>query len=168
LASSGERIGARMPIEIERKFLVTGDGWRLSASVGERLREGLLARMEHGKVRVRRGERLAWVTIKGPKKHISRQEFEYEVPVEDADEMLATLCEGPIIEKTRYRIPYEGLTWAVDVFSGGLDGLIIAEVELADPEQAAPLPHWIGSEVTGNPQYSSAAIARAIGKRHAK
>ena len=151
-----------MPLEIERKFLVAGDGWRLGASAGQRLQEGLLARMARGKVRVRRSENQAWITVKGPKKGIARQEFEYEVPLEHADEMLATLCEGPLLEKTRYRLDHEGLTWEVDVYAGALAGLVIAEVELDHLDQAVPLPAWIGREVTGSPDFSSASLIGAV------
>jgi len=151
-----------MPLEIERKFLVAEDGWRLGASPGQRLREGLLARMARGKVWVRRSEKQAWITVKGPKKGIARQEYEYEVPLDHADQMLATLCEGPILEKTRHRLDHEGLTWEVDVYAGALAGLVIAEVELEHLDQAVSLPAWIGREVTGNPDFSSASLINTV------
>lgn len=151
-----------MALEIERKFLVANEGWREVAGTGITFREGLLARMARGKVRIRRSETIAWITVKGPKSGISRPEFEYPIPVDDADQMLADLCNGPLIEKTRYRIPYDNMVWEVDEFAGPLSGLIIAEVELKTADQPFRLPPWIGREVTADSNYSSAALARRM------
>lgn len=149
-----------MALEIERKFLVANDDWRASADTGETFTEGLLARMARGKVRIRRSARTAWITVKGPKSGISRPEFEYAIPVADADQMLADLCNGPLIEKTRYRIPFDDVVWEVDEFGGPLAGLIIAEVELRAHDQPFRLPAWIGREVTTDTAYSSASLIR--------
>ena len=151
-----------MALEIERKFLVANDAWRASAGVGEMFTEGLLARMARGKVRIRRSAETAWITVKGPKQGISRAEFEYAIPVADADQMLADLCNGPLIEKTRYRIPHDDMIWEVDEFAGPLAGLIIAEVELCADDQPFRLPDWVGREVTKDVAYSSAALIRRI------
>lgn len=151
-----------MALEIERKFLVANDDWRASAGVGEMFTEGLLARMARGKVRIRRSPQTAWITVKGPKSGISRPEFEYAIPVADADQMLADLCNGPLIEKTRYRIPHDDLVWEVDEFAGPLAGLIIAEVELCADDQPFRLPAWVGREVTTDANFSSAALIRRI------
>ena len=151
-----------MPLEIERKFLVANDTWRASAGAGQMFKEGLLARMARGKVRIRRSDANAWITVKGPKSGISRPEFEYAIPVADADQMLADLCNGPLIEKTRYCIPHDDVIWEVDEFSGPLAGLVIAEVELESDDQPFRLPSWIGREVTTDPAYSSASLIRRI------
>jgi CYTH domain-containing protein len=151
-----------MALEIERKFLVASDDWRASAGAGDMFTEGLLARMARGKVRIRRSDQMAWITVKGPKSGISRPEFEYPIPVADADQMLADLCNGPLIEKTRYRIPFDDVVWEVDEFAGALAGLIIAEVELNAHDQPFRLPAWVGREVTTDPAYSSASLIRQI------
>ncbi|QTL05422.1 CYTH domain-containing protein [Aquabacter sp. L1I39] len=151
-----------MALEIERKFLVANDDWRASAGVGEMFTEGLLARMARGKVRIRRSAQIAWITVKGPKQGISRAEFEYAIPVADADQMLADLCNGPLIEKTRFRIPHDDVVWEVDEFAGALTGLVIAEVELRTDDQPFRLPAWVGREVTADANFSSAALIRRI------
>jgi adenylate cyclase len=98
------------------------------------------------------------VTIKGKTVGASRQEFEYTIPLDDATAMLESLCLRPLIEKTRYRLPYAGLTWEIDEFSGENQGLIIAEVELADEHQRIQLPDWVGDEVTDDARYVNANL----------
>jgi adenylate cyclase len=88
----------------------------------------------------------------------TRSEYEYEIPLGDANEMLERLCEQPLIEKTRYRIPLDSLTWEVDEFHGVNHGLITAEVELKDEQQAVSLPGWIGTELTGDPRYYNSSL----------
>jgi CYTH domain-containing protein len=140
-----------MGIETERKFLVRGDDWR---GMGRPIpyAQGYLQRGTGRTVRVRIAGEEAFLTVKGPVTGISRQEFEYQVPVEDARIML-TLCEGPVIEKTRTKIPHGDHLWEVDDFLGENAGLIVAEVELSDPDEKVALPSWIGVEVTGDPRY---------------
>jgi CYTH domain-containing protein len=147
-----------LPVEIERKFLVSNDGWRSAAVASRRLRDGLIARFDSGKVRVRLEPSRAWLTVKGPKTGHSRQEFEYQIPYADADQMLRTLCSGPIIEKTRYVVPHHNVIWEVDVHEGALKGLVLAEVELEHEGQELALPSWIGREVTDDPRYRKAAL----------
>jgi CYTH domain-containing protein len=141
-----------MPTEIERKFLVKGDEWRTLAT-GTVYRQGYLSTKKGCTVRVRLVGNQGYLTIKGSTKGISRAEYEYPIPAEDAQEMLGNLCEPPLIEKTRYKIEFAGLTWEVDEFAGENQGLIIAEVELTDENQTIQLPDWIGKEVSDDSRY---------------
>ena len=146
-----------MPREIERKYLVTGDGWRMQGA-GIPYRQGYLSTVPERTVRVRRVRDKGFLTIKGVTAGASRAEYEYEIPASEATEMLDNLCERPLIEKIRYRIEYQGLTWEVDEFSGDNAGLIIAEVELDREDQDIPLPDWVGKEVTHDPRYYNANL----------
>ncbi len=141
-----------MAKEIERKFLVKGNSWRNLAS-GKPYRQGYLSTVKERTVRVRSVGDKGYITVKGPTVGATRSEYEYEVPLADANEMLDHLCERPLIEKIRYRIPAGDVTWEVDEFQGENRGLITAEVELADENQAISIPDWIGVEVTGDPRY---------------
>lgn len=145
-----------MAKEIERKFLVRGTPWK--KATGRRYRQGYLASDPDCTVRVRVAGKQGFLTIKGRSRGASRDEFEYEVPPADATRMLK-LCKGPLIEKTRYRIPYKGLVWEVDVFEGDNRGLVVAEVELKREGQAVPLPPWAGREVTQDPRYYNSTLA---------
>ncbi len=147
-----------MGIEIERKFLVSGDGWREGAR-GVVIRQGYLCSRGDTLVRVRTCGDDAFLTIKGDNSGIARVEFEYPVPAADAAAMLDRLCQRPLIEKTRYAVEFEGLEWVVDDFAGDNAGLIVAEVELADVDQAVPLPPWIGREVTLDPRFLNVNLA---------
>lgn len=148
-----------MSIEIERKFLVKGDGWR-SLGVGTVYCQGYLASGKGVTVRVRIAGDTGYLTIKGATEGISRSEFEYVIPTSDAEEMLSTLCDRPLIEKVRYRIIQDDLTWEVDEFTGANQGLVMAEVELRDPNQIVELPDWIGEEVSHDPRYFNAYLAK--------
>lgn len=147
-----------MAIEIERKFLVQGDTWRSLAIEVLDYRQGYISRGKGRTVRVRRAGDRAYLTIKGATIGITRSEFEYEIPVADAEIMLSTLCDRPLIEKKRYRIPIDDLIWEVDEFLGENQGLILAEVELQQAEQSIPLPDWIGKEVSDDPRYFNANL----------
>jgi CYTH domain-containing protein len=147
-----------MGFEIERKFLVANDDWRNAVSSSEKMQDGLVARFGEGKVRIRIAGERASITVKGPRTGLRRAEFEYEIPIADATEMLATLCDGPLVEKTRYFVPHGNVTWQIDVHEGLLDGLILAEVELEHEDQGFTLPEWVGREVTGDPQYKKTNI----------
>lgn len=142
-----------MALEIERKYLVRPDAWRPPASGGTIHRQGYLSVDPARVVRVRRAGRRAWLTVKGPNRGIVRTEFEYPVPVADAEAMLDTLCVPPVIEKTRYRTRYRGRVWEVDVFAGANTGLMVAEVELESEGAELKLPPWVGAEVSGDPRY---------------
>ncbi|WP_448602375.1 CYTH domain-containing protein [Thermoleptolyngbya sp.] len=148
-----------MAQEIERKFLVVGDRWRGLAE-GVTYRQGYLLSGVGRTVRVRIAGTQGFLTIKGATEGLSRREFEYEIPLADAEELLDTLCDRPLIEKTRYTIPYAGLLWEVDEFWGDNDGLIVAEVELSSPDQTVQLPDWIGEEVSHDPRYFNAALVQ--------
>lgn len=154
-----------MGIEIERKFLVAGEGWRAAVrGAGTEMRQGYLAAGGPGlpSVRIRlMGER-AVLTVKGPGGKV-RAEFEYPVPAADAAAMLAL---SPLAElaKTRFEVMHEGHLWTVDEFHApaALRGLVLAEVELDSEEVDPPLPPWLGAEVTDDPRYSNAALAAAL------
>lgn len=149
-----------MAVEIERKFLVTGDFMSV-VERSERIVQGYLCTAPHKTVRVRiRGEK-AFLTIKGASDAagVSRSEFEYEIPVADAEELLP-LCEPGVIAKVRHLVPYEGYTWEVDVFQGSNEGLIVAEIELPDEDASFELPDWIGEEVTGDKRYYNAMLSQ--------
>ncbi|MGG6294291.1 CYTH domain-containing protein [Leptolyngbya sp. AN02str] len=148
-----------MGIEIERKFLVTGDGWR-SLATGTSYRQGYLMAAQGRTVRVRIAGYQGYLTIKGATQGLTRREFEYEIPLADAEEMLHHLCDRPLIEKTRYKIPFKGLMWEVDEFAGENQGLIIAEVELENEQQAIALPEWIGQDVSHDPRYYNAYLSK--------
>lgn len=153
-----------MPTEIERKFLVVSEGWR-EAALGPAvpIRQGYLAPggAAAASVRVRLAGEQAFLTVKGPGL-LTRAEFEYAIPADHARAMFeAGLCPPPLIEKRRTRVGHAGLVWEVDAFAGHLAGLVLAEVELRVADQAVPLPPWVGAEVTGDPRYQNAALARA-------
>ena len=145
--------------EIERKFLVKGEGWR-SLAKGTRYRQGYLNSAKERTVRIRTIEDKAFLTIKGLTVGATRMEYEYEIPVADCDTMLDTLAERPLIEKKRYRIDFGGLTWEVDEFFGENAGLVVAEVELPSEDQAFRKPDWVSDEVTGDPRYFNANLIK--------
>ncbi|MGM9480044.1 CYTH domain-containing protein [Roseateles sp. NT4] len=147
-----------MGIEIERKFLVSGDGWRQPASAQTRFSQGYLSRDPARTVRVRLAGEQAFLTIKGATRGATRAEFEYEIPVTDAQALLA-LSDGPVVEKIRHLCRFEGMTWEVDEFLGANAGLVVAEIELADEGQVFARPGWLGAEVTGDGRYVNANLA---------
>jgi adenylate cyclase len=146
-----------MGTEIERKFLVVGDEWR-SLAQAMHYRQGYLSSVKERTVRVRRTGNKGTLTVKGVSVRATRNEYEYEIPPADADEMIDRLCEKPIVEKNRYRIPVGEVTWEVDEFLGINEGLVVAEVELHSEDQPFDKPDWIGEEVTGDPKYFNANL----------
>ena len=138
--------------EIERKFLVRDDSFR-SLAQGTRYRQGYLNSVKERVVRVRTIDDKGFLTIKGITTGATRAEYEYEIPVKEAEAMLDELCEQPLIEKNRYKIAHKGFTWEVDEFFGENQGLILAEVELESEDQPYDKPEWITDEVTGDPKY---------------
>jgi CYTH domain-containing protein len=148
-----------MPVEIERKFLVEGEQWRTLAP-GTLYRQGYIMSGAGRTVRVRIAGEQGYLTIKGASDGIARLEYEYPIPLVEAAEMLNYLCDRPLIEKTRYKIPWGGLIWEVDEFSGENQGLIMAEVELSDPTQSLQIPGWIGPEVSGDPRYFNSYLVK--------
>lgn len=147
-----------MGTEIERKFLVKDDSWRAGVCSVRQLRQGYLAIDGDITVRVRTDGRHAWLTLKGRGEGVSRPEFEYEIPVDEAEDMLL-LCRGRLVEKTRHLVGWHGQTWEVDEFSGANAGLIQAELELRAETEAFTKPAWAGEEVTANPRYLNANLA---------
>ena len=148
--------------EIERKYLVASEGWRAEVAKSTDLRQGYLLTDPERTVRVRtKGER-AYLTLKGKAddRHgtLLRREFEYEIPLDDAHEILGNLCPGPLIEKTRHLVEHDGLTWEIDEFRGHNAGLIVAEVELESETREPSLPAWVGQEVTDDPRYLNANL----------
>jgi CYTH domain-containing protein len=151
-----------MPIEIERKFLVVSDSWRARGMPpGRRFCQGYLAGGDGVTVRVRRAGDEAFITIKGDAIGPARPEYEYPIPVGEAEELLSRLCRGPLIEKTRHEVRHGGHVWEIDVFGGANAGLVLAEVELADPQERFVLPPWVGAEVTFDSRYRNSALATA-------
>jgi CYTH domain-containing protein len=142
--------------EIERKFLVRQGEW--PKNEGVTYRQGYLSTVKERTVRVRIAGDAAFLTVKGISKGATRAEFEYDIPVSDAEEMLDHLCEQPLIEKRRYEIEHGGLTWEVDEFFGNNEGLVLAEVELESEDQQFERPPWVGEEVTDDPRYFNANL----------
>jgi len=146
-------------VEIERKFLVVADGWR-SLGTGVRYRQGYIPTSGDCTVRVRTSGEQGFLTIKGPTLGLSRAEYEYSIPATDANEMLETMCDKPLIDKTRYTIRLGGVVWEVDEFHAENTGLVIAEVELEDDEHMPPLPEWVGQEVSHDRRYTNASLSK--------
>ena len=153
-----------MAIEIERKFLVMGEGWRRLATKSTQIRQGYLSSNAKATVRVRsKDDQEALITLKGAVRGMTRAEYEYEIPISDARELLV-MAEPHVIEKVRHLVPFGGLVWEVDEFAGRHEGLVIAEVELESEGQAVELPEWIGREVTEDDRYYNASLSRAEGR----
>ena len=145
--------------EIERKFLLKNNTWKLKADSRTLIKQGYLNTSKERTVRVRvRGDK-GYLTIKGKTVGMTRLEFEYPIPVPEAMALLE-LCEQPIIEKARYLVKIGKLIWEVDIFSGDNAGLALAEVELTDENQRVPIPRWIGQEVTGDPRYYNSSLVK--------
>jgi len=145
-----------MKMEIERKFLVTGDDWRTRNGIF--VKQGYLNLDKERTVRVRLEREKAFLTIKGITTGTSRAEFEYEIPPQDAEQLL-NLCEGHLIEKTRHKVVDAGMTWEIDEFWGANNGLIVAEVELKFAEQRFDKPLWLAVEVTADSRYYNSNLA---------
>ncbi len=147
-----------MAKEIERKFLVTSDDWRAGAK-GVSYVQGYIATKGDTTMRVRIAGDKGFITIKGPREGISRDEYEYEIPKADAREMLDKMC-GEKVEKTRYKIMHQGLVWEVDEFKGANAGLVVAEVELPSARHPFDPPPWVGGDVSEDDRYSNSALAK--------
>jgi CYTH domain-containing protein len=145
-----------MGIEIERKFLVVGDDWRRAPPVA--YAQGYLNRDKQRTVRVRVVQDQAWLTIKGANAGATRAEFDYAIPVADAEQLLA-LCDGPLVRKLRRVVVHAGARWEIDEFQGENAGLVVAEIELASEAQAFEAPPWLGAEVTHDPRYYNSNLA---------
>ena len=141
-----------MAFELEHKYPCKDNSLKLIAHYSACVRQGYLSRDKERVVRIRIKGEHGYITVKGPNHGDTRIEFEYMIPIEDAEKMLE-ICEGKIIDKTRYLVSYEGYDWEVDEFHGDLEGLVIAEIELAESHNNYSLPPFAGEEVTGDPRY---------------
>ncbi len=149
-----------MATEIERKFLVVDDSWRASVRKQVYFRQGYLAGSETASVRVRVADSRGDLNIKSMTLGVTRREFEYEIPLAEAQEMLDNLCVGPLIEKTRYFVDYGGHTWEVDVFEGDNAGLVVAELELESEDEPYERPPWLGEEVSHDERYYNVCLVK--------
>ena len=148
-----------MAIEIERKFLVKPGAWQ-PRGAGIHMQQGYLISGNGRTVRVRLEGPIGKLTVKGPTTGLSRSEFEYTIPADDARYMLEHLCEQPLIDKHRYLEPHGQHTWEIDVFHGDNDGLIVAEVELTAEDNVLEMPEWVGEEVSSDYRYCNSSLRR--------
>jgi len=148
-----------MGVEIERKYLLNGDDWRNLAE-GTLYRQGYLCSRKERTVRVRTIADKGFLTIKGVSVGMTRPEYEYEIPLEDAVVLLDELCEKPLIEKKRSKIEFAGFIWEVDEFFGDNEGLIVAEIELESEKQQFEKPSWVGAEVSGDSRYFNSNLSK--------
>ncbi|NER80504.1 MAG: CYTH domain-containing protein [Leptolyngbya sp. SIO1D8] len=148
-----------MAQEIERKFLVVDSSWRHEAT-RKLYRQGYIPTQNKTTVRVRIAGDRGYLTVKGASTGITRLEFEYEIPSADAGNMLNSLCIPPLIEKWRYQLTVGNHLWEIDEFLGENAGLVLAEVELASEIESFVLPAWVGEEVSHDPRYYNANLAR--------
>ena len=146
-----------MAKEIERKYLAHGTAWKALA-VGVLYRQGYLSVDKERTVRVRVAGDRGFITVKGPSAGITRTEFEYEIPLADANAMLDELCIKPLIEKMRHCVPCPEGVWEIDEFLGENEGLVVAEIELPDQDAQVVLPGWIGREVSDDPRYFNSSL----------
>lgn len=152
-----------MAQEIERKFLISGDGWMSAVESSARLQQGYLSTSAKATVRVRiYDDSKAVLTLKGKQEGISRSEFEYAIPLEDARELME-MAKPNIIEKRRHKVPFGAHVWEVDVFEGQHAGLVLAEVEMRSADEHVELPPWIGREVSNDDRYANASLSRNPG-----
>ena len=149
-----------MATEIERKFLLVSDAWRALISRSESFRQGYLSSSKRASVRVRIADDTATLNIKGMTLGIQRLEYEYEIPLPDATELLDQLCERPLIEKTRHFVEFGGKLWEIDEFHGDNAGLIVAEVELDAPNDVIPMPVWAGADVSHLERYYNVRLTQ--------
>ena len=146
--------------EIERKFLVRDDSWRTAVSRNQQFIQGYLANNERCSVRVRLAGDSGYLNIKSMNLGISREEYEWPLPVNEAREILFSLCQQPLIEKTRYYLNQGDHIWEIDVFEGDNAGLIVAEIELSHPCEEFQKPTWLGEEVTADSRYYNVCLAQ--------
>jgi len=149
-----------MATEIERKFLLRDDSWRQLADAGTRFSQGYLIGSSRASVRVRIEGDQANLNIKSATLGIHRHEFEYSIPLDEARELLETLCEKPIIDKIRYRLHYGKHEWEIDVFEGDNAGLVVAEIELQHEDEPFERPDWLGEEVSHDVRYYNVNLVK--------
>ncbi len=148
-----------MPKEIERKFLLKNGNWKSRFTSRTIIKQGYLSTKKERTVRVRIFGEKGFLTIKGETVGMTRLEFEYEIPVQEAKELLL-LCEKPFIEKERFIVSMEKIKWEIDIFEGDNEGLELAEVELEDENQTVEIPDWIGEEVTFDNRYFNSSLVK--------
>jgi len=149
-----------MGIEIERKFLLKDESWRQQADAGTHYRQGYLIGAKQASVRVRIEGDKAYLNIKSMTLGVRRYEYQYPIPLDEANEMLDTLCEKPLVEKTRYKVHHGNHEWEIDVFAGANTGLVVAEVELESEQDKLILPSWAGVEVSDEPRYYNVNLVK--------
>ncbi|WNV03260.1 CYTH domain-containing protein [Candidatus Methylospira mobilis] len=149
-----------MAHEIERKFLVAGNDWRKEIHASHRMTQGYLNNELHCSVRIRTCGEQAWLNIKSATIGSSRLEFEYEIPIQDALDMLGSLRQSPLIEKVRHLVRYRDHLWEIDEFEGDNSALIVAEIELSSPEEYFEKPAWLGREVTEDIRYYNTQLSK--------
>lgn len=149
-----------MAIEIERKFLLKSDNWRSQVSHHATIRQGYLSRDAQSSVRIRIAGGKANINVKSTEDGIYRLEYEYDIPLEDAEEMLKLVAHRPLIEKTRHIVHWGGHCWEIDEFFGDNNGLIVAEVELGGVDEAFERPPWIGKEVSTDARYYNSNLSK--------
>ena len=146
-----------MAIEIERKYLLKNEDWRKEVESKSIIKQGYLNSNPERTVRIRITNNKGFLTIKSKNEGSKRKEFEYEIPLEEAQDLIL-LCEQPIIEKTRYLVPINNHTWEIDVFEGINKGLEVAEIELSQENESFEIPNWIGKEVTEEIKYYNSQL----------
>ena len=149
-----------MGVEIEKKFLLVNDSWRKQVTKSIQFQQGYLIGSDKASVRVRIEGDKSNLNIKGATLGVRRQEFEYSIPMAEARELLATLCAKPLIEKTRHYIESGDHVWEIDEFTGDNDGLIVAEVELQDENEAFEHHDWLGQEVSHDKRYYNSMLIK--------
>ncbi len=147
-----------MGLEIEHKFLLKSAAWRAQVVRSEVFRQGYLSNDPRASVRVRMAGAQAHLNIKGMTVGLQRPEYEYPIPVQDAEELLATLCGQPVIDKVRHFVEFAGKTWEIDEFKGDNNGLIVAEIELSRIDEAFERPDWAGADVSGLQRYYNVSL----------
>lgn len=133
--------------------MVISDSYKAMATARHEIAQGYLSREPERTVRVRLRDDEGFITIKGENRGAARDEYEYPIPASDARSIIDTLCEGTVVSKTRFIVPFAGMTWEIDEFHGRHEGLIIAEIELPDESVEYELPPFVGKKVTGDPRY---------------
>ncbi len=149
-----------MAVEIERKFTLKNDNWRKDVQRSQRYVQGYLAGNDRSSIRVRIAGDKANLNIKSATLGIFRQEYEYDIPLSDAEEMIETLCEKPVIDKIRHFVSFAGKTWEIDEFSGENQGLIVAEVELDSENEQITLPEWVDEDVSHDTRYYNVCLVK--------
>lgn len=149
-----------MAVEIERKYLVINDKWKSFVESESAMKQGYLATVDNASIRVRVAKGKAFLNIKSATLGIRRAEYEYEIPLQDGEEMLADLISGAVIDKVRYKVRCGNHIWDLDRFHGDNAGLVVAEVELNAEDEAFEIPEWVGAEVSGDPKYYNASLVK--------